>query len=235
MNIIEITALSKVFTTHDIETHALMNIDMRIEKGDYLSISGPSGSGKSTLLSILGLLDRPTSGSYKLEGLEVEKRSLTELAHIRNEKIGFVFQQFNLIDEQNVFDNVALPLLYGKTRMSTAQIKQRVLECINMVGLENRAYHRPNQLSGGQQQRVAVARALVRNPAILLVDEPTGNLDSKNGDQIMALLEKLNAQGTTIAMVTHDPRYADFAARKIELLDGCIKNGAEISRLKESA
>ncbi|WP_444942321.1 ABC transporter ATP-binding protein [Microbulbifer sp. ZKSA004] len=233
MNIIEINNLSKVFTVKEIETHALININLEIKKGEYVSISGPSGSGKSTLLSILGLLDRPTSGTYKLENYDVHELNLASLSRMRNEKIGFVFQQFNLIDQYNVFDNVALPLLYGKERLSNVEIKERVLQCINTVGLSSRVYHKPNQLSGGQQQRVAIARALVRNPSVLLVDEPTGNLDSKIGDQIIAMLGSLHEQGTTIAMVTHDSRYADCAERKIELLDGRIdykREGINIER-----
>lgn len=235
MNIIEIHKLTKVFDTHEVETHALINVDLTIQKGEYISISGPSGSGKSTLLSILGLLDRATSGDYKLEGVNVNELSISKLANIRNEKIGFVFQQFNLIDEHSVFDNVGLPLLYGKQRLSAREIKDRILHCINIVGLDSRKYHNPNQLSGGQQQRVAIARALVRNPSILLVDEPTGNLDSKNGDQIMEMLDKLNGLGTTIAMVTHDPRYADFANRRIELLDGSILGDRKHDETKRSA
>lgn len=214
--------VSKIFETEELETHALKGINITIEQGDYVSISGPSGCGKSTLLSIMGLLDVATGGEYFIQGTNVTELSLDQAAEVRNAKIGFIFQSFNLIDELSVFDNVALPLRYHSDKPSNQVIKDRVTECLDKVGLTHRISHKPNQLSGGQQQRVAIARALVANPAILLVDEPTGNLDSKSGDQVMDVLEQLNKSGTTICMVTHDPRYADMARTKIQLLDGTI-------------
>ena len=220
--ILAMNNVSKVFETEELETHALKAINITIEEGDYVSISGPSGCGKSTLLSIMGLLDVATGGEYFIQGTNVTELSLDQAAEVRNEKIGFIFQSFNLIDEHSVFDNVALPLRYHKDKPNNETIKNRVTECLDMVGLTHRISHKPNQLSGGQQQRVAIARALVAKPAILLVDEPTGNLDSKSGDQVMDVLAELNKSGTTICMVTHDPRYADMARTKIQLLDGTI-------------
>ncbi|KKE81786.1 ABC transporter [Pseudoalteromonas luteoviolacea S4047-1] len=219
---IEMKNIGKVFETDDIETHALKDVNIVIRKGEYVSISGPSGCGKSTLLSLLGLLDMPSSGAYFIEGLDVSSLSLDDAAQVRNEKIGFVFQSFNLIDELSVFDNVALPLEYKQDRPSDEFIKERVETCLKMVEMGHRADHKPNQLSGGQQQRIAIARALVADPAILLVDEPTGNLDSQSGDTVMAVLSELNKNGTTICMVTHDPRYADMAKIQYKLLDGEI-------------
>ena len=219
---ITLRGITKVFATDEMETHALRGIDLDIFTGDFVSICGPSGCGKSTLLSLLGLLDMPTSGSYQIEGHEVSGLSLSEAAYIRNEKIGFIFQSFNLIDELTVFDNIALPLRYRRTSLAKAEIEMRVQACLQKVDMTHRAGHRPNQLSGGQQQRIAIARALVGNPALLLVDEPTGNLDSKNGDAVMDMLQQLNSDGTTLCMVTHDPRYADMASRKLHLLDGRI-------------
>ncbi|MCJ8319263.1 MAG: ABC transporter ATP-binding protein [Colwellia sp.] len=219
---IEMKNIGKVFETDDIETHALKDVNIVIRAGEYVSISGPSGCGKSTLLSLLGLLDESTSGSYVIEGKDVSHLSLDEAAGIRNEKIGFVFQSFNLIDELSVFDNVALPLQYKKEIPTDEFIKERVEACLKMVEMSHRAEHKPNQLSGGQQQRIAIARALVADPAILLVDEPTGNLDSQSGDTVMAVLAELNKKGTTICMVTHDARYADMAKIQLKLLDGQI-------------
>ena len=219
---IEMRNISKVFETEALETHALSDISLTINSGDYVSISGPSGCGKSTLLSLLGLLDMPTSGQYYIEGEDVSQLSLDQAAEIRNRKIGFIFQSFNLIDELSVFDNVALPLRYSSEKPDAQTIRNRVNACLAQVSMTHRTSHKPNQLSGGQQQRIAIARALVANPAILLVDEPTGNLDSKSGDQVMDVLAQLNEQGTTICMVTHDPRYADRAKTQIRLLDGAI-------------
>lgn len=219
---IQMKGISKVFETDELETHALKNIDITIKAGEYVSISGPSGCGKSTLLSILGLLDMPSDGEYIIEGTNVSDLSLDEAAEIRNSKIGFIFQSFNLIDELSVFDNVALPLRYKNTVPSDKEIAKRVSHCLELVDMGHRTSHKPNQLSGGQQQRIAIARALVAEPAILLVDEPTGNLDSKSGDQVMDVLQKLNDNGTTICMVTHDPRYADMANIQLRLLDGTI-------------
>lgn len=217
---IRVENLCKVFSTDEVDTHALSDVSLDFFAGDYIAISGPSGCGKSTLLSILGLLDTPTSGRYWLDGVDVSRINLKKSAEIRCEKIGFIFQQFNLIDELSVADNIALPLRYSRKPYSRDEIAHRVNECLSEAGMEHRAKHKPNQLSGGQQQRIAIARALVAKPAILLVDEPTGNLDSKNGDAIMDLLERLNDAGTTICMVTHDLRYAGFAKRQITLLDG---------------
>ena len=219
---IEMKNIGKVFETDDVETHALKNVDIVIRAGEYVSIAGPSGCGKSTLLSLLGLLDMPSSGSYIIEGHDVSSLSLDEAARIRNEKIGFVFQSFNLSDELSVFDNIALPLQYKKELPTDEFIKARVEACLKMVEMSHRADHKPNQLSGGQQQRIAIARALVADPAILLVDEPTGNLDSKSGDTVMAVLAELNKNGTTICMVTHDARYANMANIQLKLLDGQI-------------
>ncbi len=220
--IIEMKDLTKVFSTESIETHALRGVNLAIYNQDYISISGPSGCGKSTLLSLLGLLDSPTSGQYFIDGQDVSNLSINDRAEIRNQHIGFVFQAFNLIDELSVFDNVALPLRYREPAMSEAEIKTEVLTSLEKVAMSHRCDHKPNQLSGGQQQRIAIARGLVGKPTILLVDEPTGNLDSKNGDAVMAMLSQLNADGMTICMVTHDPRYADMATRKLHLLDGVI-------------
>jgi putative ABC transport system ATP-binding protein len=220
--ILTLNNIGKIFETEELETHALKSINLTVNKGDYVSISGPSGCGKSTLLSIMGLLDVSSSGEYIIENVNVTDLSLDQAAEVRNAKIGFIFQSFNLIDELSVFDNVALPLRYHADKPNNSTIKKRVTECLEKVGLSHRISHKPNQLSGGQQQRVAIARALVANPAVLLVDEPTGNLDSKSGDQVMDVLEQLNKAGTTICMVTHDPRYADMARTKVQLLDGTI-------------
>ena len=219
---IQMKKICKIFETEDMETHALRDINLTISAGDYVSISGPSGCGKSTLLSLIGLLDVPSGGEYTIEGVNTSNLSLDEAAEIRNSKIGFIFQSFNLIDELSVFDNVALPLRYRRNRPSATEIRKRVTDCLNIVSMTHRSQHKPNQLSGGQQQRIAIARALVAEPAILLVDEPTGNLDSNSGDQIMDALDQLNHDGTTICMVTHEARYADRATTQLNLLDGSI-------------
>lgn len=219
---LEMSGITKVFSTEEMETHALRGVDLEVFQGDFVSICGPSGCGKSTLLSLLGLLDMPTSGQYFIEGTDVSQLNLSEAAFIRNEKIGFIFQSFNLIDELTVFDNVALPLRYRRRKVSERDIREKVMDCLQKVDMAHRAGHRPNQLSGGQQQRIATARALVGKPTLLLVDEPTGNLDSRSGDAVMDLLAQLNSEGTTLCMVTHDPRYADMASRKLNLLDGKI-------------
>jgi putative ABC transport system ATP-binding protein len=220
--IIKVQQLDKIFSTDDMLTHALQGIDLEIQQGDYISISGPSGCGKSTLLSIMGLLDFATSGKLYFDGVDASQLSLEQAAAIRNQKIGFIFQQFNLIDELTVLDNIALPLRYAKTPLSEKVIKEKADYCLDIVGLTKFGGRKPTQLSGGQQQCIAIARALVTDPSILLVDEPTGNLDSKNSDQIMATLEDLNLQGTALCVVTHDIRYAEMAKRKIYLLDGQI-------------
>ncbi|NQZ82922.1 MAG: ABC transporter ATP-binding protein [Colwellia sp.] len=220
--IIKVQQLGKVFSTNDMLTHALQGIELEIQQGEYISISGPSGCGKSTLLSIMGLLDFPTTGKLFFEGKDISQLSMEQTAAIRNKKIGFIFQQFNLIDELSIYDNIALPLRYAKQPTSDKKIKEKVDYCLDVVGMLSKAGRRPTQLSGGQQQCIAIARALVAEPSILLVDEPTGNLDSKNSDQIMATLEALNNQGTTLCVVTHDIRYAEMAKRKVYLLDGRI-------------
>jgi putative ABC transport system ATP-binding protein len=218
--LIHLDGVTKVFVTDEVETHALSGIQLDIRKGEYLSIAGPSGCGKSTLLAILGLLDTPTEGSYTLNQRPVSGLKLSERARIRNREIGFIFQAFNLIGDLTVYENVELPLTYRG--MGSAERKKRVQEALERVGMSHRMKHYPSQLSGGQQQRVAVARALGGDPAILLADEPTGNLDSANGEAVMNLLKDLHRNGATICMVTHDPRYAQFADRTIRLFDGRI-------------
>ena len=219
-SLIHIEGLSKVFYTDELETHALTNVHLEVRKGEYLSIAGPSGCGKSTLLSILGLLDTPTSGSYRLAGQAIESLGAADRARIRNKEIGFIFQAFNLIGDLTVYENVELPLTYR--RLAAADRKRRVEAALERVGMAHRMRHFPAQLSGGQQQRVAVARALAGEPAILLADEPTGNLDSKNGEAVMELLRELHRGGATICMVTHDPRFTRYADRAIHLFDGRI-------------
>ncbi|HEY0863771.1 MAG TPA: ABC transporter ATP-binding protein [Lacunisphaera sp.] len=219
-SLIKLDGVTKVFLTDEVETHALSGIHMDIRKGEYVSIAGPSGCGKSTLLSILGLLDTPTDGTYILNGRPVQGLTLPERARIRNREIGFIFQSFNLIGDLTVYENVELPLTYRG--MPASERKQRVTEALEKVGMGHRAKHLPSQLSGGQQQRVAVARALAGSPAVLLADEPTGNLDSKNGDAVMELLHSLHRAGSTIVMVTHDTRFARHAERTIHVFDGRV-------------
>ncbi|MBZ5538712.1 MAG: ABC transporter ATP-binding protein [Acidobacteriia bacterium] len=218
--IIRMEAVSKVFFTDEVETHALEGTHLEINQGEFVSIAGPSGCGKSTLLSILGLLDTPTDGQYWLSGNAVESLDRAERARVRNREIGFVFQSFNLIGDLTVFENVELPLTYRGMR--AAERKQRVVAALERVGMAHRVKHLPSQLSGGQQQRVAVARALVGEPSILLADEPTGNLDSKNSEAVMELLHELHHKGATICMVTHDSRFARAAERTIHLFDGRV-------------
>jgi len=218
--LIKLEGVTKVFLTDEVETHALDGIHLEIRKGEYVAIAGPSGCGKSTLLSILGLLDSPSEGTYLLNARPVQTLALAERARIRNLEIGFIFQSFNLIGDLTVHENVELPLTYR--RMSATERKQRVTESLEKVGMAHRARHLPSQLSGGQQQRVAVARALAGHPAILLADEPTGNLDSKNGDAVMELLHSLHRGGATILMVTHDTHFAHHAERTVYLFDGRI-------------
>jgi putative ABC transport system ATP-binding protein len=213
-------AIAKVFHTDELETHALAGIDLAIAEGEYVAISGPSGCGKSTLLSILGLLDTPTSGAYTLAGEPVAGLAPIDRARVRNRQIGFIFQAFNLIGDLTVFENVELPLTYRA--MATSERRDRVAAALEQVGMSHRAKHFPAQLSGGQQQRVAVARAVAGDPAILLADEPTGNLDSRNGEAVMELLQSLHAKGATICMVTHDARYTKHADREIHLFDGRV-------------
>jgi putative ABC transport system ATP-binding protein len=228
-SLIHLEGVTKVFVTDEVETHALAGIHIDILRGEYIAIAGPSGCGKSTLLAILGLLDSCTDGTYILNGKPVQNLKLSERARIRNREIGFIFQAFNLIGDLTVYENVELPLTYRG--MGGQERKKRVQEALERVGMSHRVKHYPSQLSGGQQQRVAVARALAGDPSILLADEPTGNLDSTNGEQVMDLLRELHRGGATICMVTHDPRYAKYADRGIHLFDGRIVEenvGAEL-------
>ncbi|CAN5804165.1 ABC transporter ATP-binding protein [soil metagenome] len=218
--LISMRSITKVFLTDDVETHALADVHFEIAQGEYVAISGPSGCGKTTLLSILGLLDAPTTGEYTLAGESVARLTPTERARVRNRQIGFIFQAFNLIGDLSVFDNVELPLTYRD--MPSSERRDRVAAALERVGMSHRSKHFPAQLSGGQQQRVAVARAVAGDPAILLADEPTGNLDSKNGEAVMELLRELNANGSTVCMVTHDARYAQHADREVALFDGRV-------------
>lgn len=217
---IKLTNLSRVFRTQDVETTALNNINLQVNEGEFLAIMGPSGCGKSTLLSILGMLDSPSAGSFEFLGQDIAGFGEKQLAALRKASIGFVFQSFNLIDELTVFENVELPLQYQN--ISKSERKQRVEEILKRVAIDHRAEHLPQQLSGGQQQRVAVARALVINPKLILADEPTGNLDSKNGDEVMAMLRELNREGTTVIVVTHSEKEGNYADRLVRLLDGQV-------------
>ena len=219
-SLIHLESVTKVFVTDEVETHALAGVHLDINKGEYISIAGPSGCGKSTLLAILGLLDSPSDGAYTLNGKPVQGLKLGERARIRNREIGFIFQAFNLIGDLTVYENVELPLTYRG--MPSSERKKRVHEALERVGMSHRVKHYPSQLSGGQQQRVAVARALGGDPSILLADEPTGNLDSANGEQVMDLLRELHRSGSTICIVTHDPRYARYADRSVHLFDGRV-------------
>src|SRR6202046_3110783 len=231
--LIEIEGLTKVFYTDEIETHALSGVHMKIDKGEYVAISGPSGCGKSTLLSIIGLLDTPTGGSYTLNAHAVENLNFSQRSRIRNQEIGFIFQSFNLIGDLTVYENVELPLTY-RSGMSSAERKRRVQESLERVSMAHRIRHYPSQLSGGQQQRVAVARALAGSPSILLADEPTGNLDSRNAEAVMELLQNLHREGPPICMVTHDPRFARHADRQIHLFDGkVVAEGESLEQVLE--
>ena len=232
-SLIHLTEVEKVFYTDEVETHALAGINLDINKGEYVSIAGPSGCGKSTLLSILGLLDTPTNGEYVLNGTPVENLSLSDRARIRNREVGFIFQSFNLIGDLSVYENVELPLTYRG--MNSGERRKRTLEALERVGMGHRAKHLPSQLSGGQQQRVAVARAVGGQPSILLADEPTGNLDSTNGEAVMELLRELHLGGATICMVTHDTRYAQHADRIVQLFDGLILKEEAAASPREAA
>jgi putative ABC transport system ATP-binding protein len=224
--LITLDGVGKTFYTDEVETHALSDIHLEIKAGEYLAIAGPSGCGKSTLLAILGLLDSPSKGNYSLKGESVGALSPAERARIRNREIGFIFQAFNLIGDLTVYQNVELPLTYRN--MPAVERRKRAEEALDRVGMSHRMKHFPSQLSGGQQQRVAVARALGGGPSILLADEPTGNLDSANGEAVMALLQELHRGGSTICMVTHDERYAKHADRSVHLLDGRMAEGVEL-------
>jgi putative ABC transport system ATP-binding protein len=219
-SLITLNGVTKVFLTDEVETHALAGIHLEIRNGEYIAIAGPSGCGKTTLLSILGLLDTPSDGKYWLNGKEVANLSFSERARIRNKEIGFIFQAFNLIGDLTVYENVELPLTYRG--MPSKERKERVQAALERVGMSHRMKHYPSQLSGGQQQRVAVARAVVGKPSILLADEPTGNLDSRNSEAVMELLDELHKEGATICMVTHDPRFVRYAKRSIHLFDGRV-------------
>lgn len=218
--LISMKDIKKIFFTDEVETHALSGVNLEIRRGEYVCVAGPSGSGKSTLLAILGLLDSPSEGQYFLKNESVENLNVAQRAAIRNREIGFIFQSFNLIGDLSVYENVELPLTYRG--MSNTERKRRVLEALERVGMSHRTRHYPSQLSGGQQQRVAVARALAGSPSILLADEPTGNLDSNNANSVMELLQQLHRDGSTICMVTHDPRFTRLAERGINLFDGRI-------------
>ena len=218
--------LQKVFRTEEVETWALNGVDIDINDGEFVAIMGPSGCGKSTLLNILGLMDNPTGGSYVLNGTDVSKMGESQRTHLRKGEIGFVFQSFNLIDELNVYENIELPLLY--MGLPSAERKKRVTAAMERMDITHRKNHFPQQLSGGQQQRVAIARAVVVNPKLILADEPTGNLDSKNGKEVMDLLNQLNQEGTTIVMVTHSQHDAGYAKRVINLFDGKVVNQVEL-------
>jgi len=230
-SLIKLENLTKVFYTDEVETHALAGVNLEIRRGEYIAIAGPSGCGKSTLLSILGLLDSPTDGQYTLNGRPVAALSASDRARTRNREIGFIFQSFNLIGDLTVYENVELPLTYRG--MGSGERRKRVTAALEKVGMAHRAKHLPSQLSGGQQQRVAVARAVCGQPSILLADEPTGNLDSKNGEAVIELLEGLHKEGATICMVTHDPRYARHAQRSIHLFDGRIVEEAHNAAVEE--
>jgi putative ABC transport system ATP-binding protein len=230
--LIRLVGVRKVFLTDEIETHALSDVHLEVRGGEFVEVMGPSGCGKSTLLAIVGLLDTPSEGEYWLEGRPVFELSASERARVRNESIGFIFQAFNLIADMTVFENIELPLTYRG--MNQAERRRAVLEALERVGMSHRMDHYPGQLSGGQQQRVAAARAVVGHPRILLADEPTGNLDSTNGEAVMQLLRELHGEGTTILMVTHDPRYSRFAERTVHLFDGRIveESVAELNRTR---
>jgi len=232
-SLIQVEDLHKVFVTEEVETHALAGVHLSIAQGEYVSIAGPSGCGKSTLMAILGLLDSPTQGDYRLAGEPVADLSASQRARIRNREVGFIFQSFNLIGDLTVFENVELPLTYRG--MSSAERKKRALGALERVGMSHRTKHYPAQLSGGQQQRVAVARAVVGSPSIVLADEPTGNLDSANSEAVMALLGELHREGATICMVTHDPRYARHAQRTVHLFDGRIVEEEEAARKQQES
>ena len=231
--LIHLENLTKVFTTDEVETHALSGIHLRIARGEYVAIAGPSGCGKSTLLSILGLLDSPSGGAYVLNGTAVQDIGARERAHIRNREIGFIFQGFNLIGDLTVYENVELPLTYRG--LGRAERRRRVTEGLDKIGMSHRAKHYPSQLSGGQQQRVAVARALVGEPKVLLADEPTGNLDSRNGEAVMELLRDLHRAGSTICMVTHDTRFSRHAERTVHLFDGRVVSEEEAAQAAAEA
>lgn len=228
MNIIKIEHIAKIYKVGFEEVHALRDVSLKIDKNEYVAIMGPSGSGKSTLMNMLGCLDTPTSGIYEFKGVNVSEMSDNELAKIRNKEIGFVFQTFNLLARSDAVHNVELPLIYAG--VPTAERKERAIQALIDVGLKDRLHHKPNELSGGQRQRVAIARALVTNPSIILADEPTGNLDSKTGEEIMALFHEIHEKGNTIILVTHEEYIAEHAARIVRLKDGLIESDERVDR-----
>jgi putative ABC transport system ATP-binding protein len=242
--IVQIEDLHKIYDSGDVPVHAVRGVSLDIHKGEFVALMGASGSGKSTLMNTLGCLDRPTRGRYLLDGIDVSHLDKNELADIRNQKLGFVFQGFNLLARTTALENVELPCLYGVRRMSSKKMRERAMHCLEIVGLANRADHMPNQLSGGQQQRVAIARALVNEPQVLLADEPTGNLDSKTSIEVMGVFQKLNEQGITIVMVTHELDVAHYCKRNLILRDGVVVRDelikdrsiaeAELTRLREA-
>ncbi|MCX8107069.1 MAG: ABC transporter ATP-binding protein [Ignavibacterium album] len=228
MNIINIEHIAKIYKVGLEEVHALRDVSLKIDKNEYVAIMGPSGSGKSTLMNMLGCLDTPTSGKYEFKGVSVSEMSDNELAKIRNKEIGFVFQTFNLLARSDAVHNVELPLIYAG--VPTAERKERAIQALIDVGLKDRLHHKPNELSGGQRQRVAIARALVTNPSIILADEPTGNLDSKTGEEIMALFHEIHEKGNTIILVTHEEYIAEHAARIVRLKDGLIESDERVEK-----
>ncbi len=243
--VVQIQDIHKIYESGEVPVHAVRGVSLDIHKGEFVALMGASGSGKSTLMNMLGCLDRPTRGTYKLDGIDVAGLDKNELADLRNQKLGFVFQGFNLLARTSALENVELPMLYGRhRRMTTAQIRERAMECLTAVGLANRADHMPNQLSGGQQQRVAIARGLVNQPQVLLADEPTGNLDSKTSVEVMGVFQKLNENGITIVMVTHELDIARYCKRNLILRDGVVVRdevvkdrsmaGEELEKLKSA-
>jgi putative ABC transport system ATP-binding protein len=226
--VIQLSEIHKVYHTGDVDVHAVRGVSLDIHPGEFVAIMGSSGSGKSTLMNLIGALDRPTGGSYRLDGIDVSTLNRDRLADIRNQKIGFVFQGFNLLSRTNALENVEMPMLYNRHRIAAHEQKQRALHCLELVGLAQRSDHKPNQLSGGQQQRVAIARALVNQPSLLLADEPTGNLDSQTSIEIMGVFQKLNEQGITIVMVTHELDIASYSKRTVILRDGKILTDAAV-------
>jgi len=233
--IIEIRALTKVYSLGEVEVRALDGVDLDVEEGEFVAIMGPSGSGKSTLMNIIGCLDRPTSGTYVLDGVDVSTLDRDERAVIRNAKIGFVFQSFNLLARTSALENVELPLLYGELGWTREERRKAALEALHRVGLAGREHNQPSQLSGGQQQRVAIARALVTNPAILLADEPTGNLDSRTSEEIMSIFQNLNDAGKTVVLITHEPDIARHATRVVTVRDGRIQHDERIEQVRVAA
>jgi len=224
MSLIKLKNIKKTYNIGKIKVEALKDVSLEIEKGDFIALMGPSGSGKTTLMNLIGLLDTPTSGNYLLEDIEVEQKSKKELARIRNSEIGFVFQMFNLLSRHSALENVMLPLSYNKKKISYKNRKRKAEKALKEVGLSHRLKHKPNEISGGEQQRIAIARALINNPSIILADEPTGNLDTKRGLEIMEILESLNKSGKTIIMVTHEEEIAEYAQKVVKLKDGVINN-----------